>query len=52
MFYSLDTQSFSSLNFLIDHQWIRKGQTTNSVSLFITSERQLIMVAFALQIYF
>ena len=40
MLYSLDTQSFSFVNSLIDHQWISKGRTTNSVSLFITGERQ------------
>ena len=34
----------------MDHQWMSKGQTTNNVSLFITSERQLIMVEFALQL--
>ena len=44
--------SFSLLNCLIDHQQISKGQTTNSISVFITSERQLLIVVFALQVYF
>ena len=52
MLYSLDTQNFSFVNCPIDHQRINKGLATNSVCVFITSEIQLIIVAFALQTYF
>ena len=42
----------SFVNHPADSQLISKGQTSNGVSLFITRERQLIMVASVRQVWF
>ena len=49
--HTLDTHSSSFANHLADYQRTIKGSTTNDISLFIASERQLTMVALRKKTY-